>query len=281
MRRHFQRLVTAFGLALLTVAFNAQAQDCKPVANVTTVTPGSLTVTTGPLPPFDVVDAAGNFSGIDADVLQVIAAKLCLSLKPVVVDPAAMIQYVVSGRADMSALNWWRSAARSKVLNIAAPMFLERLALYSKDGYTSLAQLKGKRVGTIQGYLWVPDLKAALGESLVMYPNQVNLAQDLLAGRIDVGIDSYTKGIYAQRTAGAYPGLQIKVAEPDARVAATVEPAQTGFLVGKNNEALLKAVNDAVEELRRSGELERIVAKYGLDAASMTRVGPPRLVGSP
>jgi len=280
MRRFVNRLAGAVFLLSTLAVGQASAQACKPTHNFSTINPGVLTVTTGPLPPFDVIDGTGNYSGIDADVLRLFAAKQCLTLKPVVVDPSAMIQYVVSGRADMSALNWWRSAARAKVPNIGAPMFLERMAMYSKDGYSSLSQLKGKKVGTMQGYLWVQDLKAVLGDSLVLYPNQVNLAQDLQAGRIDVGIDSYTKGIYAQRTAGAYPGLQIKVTEPDPRVAATVEPAQTGFLVTKSNEALLKAVNDTVEELQRSGELERIVKKYGLDP-SMAQVGAPRLVGAP
>ena len=146
MPQIFKRLFAGLGIvAGLALAGNGWAQDCKPAARVTTVTPGVLTVTTGPLPPFDVIDGTGNYSGIDADILRIFAAKMCLTLKPVVVDPAAMIQYVVSGRADMSALNWWRSAARAKVLNIGSPMFLERMALYSS------------LVRRICGRAWAPE----------------------------------------------------------------------------------------------------------------------------
>ncbi len=268
--------LTAFALAMTGASALAQA-DCKPFGKLTTLTPGLLTVSTGTLPPFNSVDASGNYTGVEADVLKQFAVKYCLTIKPIIADPAGIIQYVVSGRSDLAAFGWYRTSARAKVVRIGDPLLLERMAIYSKDGSTKLSSLKGRKVGTMQGYLWVADLKALLGDSLVLYPNPVALAQDLASGRVDVGIDSYSKGVFAQKTAGGYPGLQIRVAEPEKEVKSSVEPAQTGFLVQLGNEALAEAIAKHIQELRGSGELGRILTKYGLDP-SAANVGEPRMI---
>ncbi|RRH87138.1 hypothetical protein EH240_36430 [Mesorhizobium tamadayense] len=51
------------------------------------------------------------------------------------------------------------------------------------------------------------------------------MAQDLAAGRIDVAFESYVVGLEAQKS-GAYPGMKVKIIEPDKRIAASVEPGQ-------------------------------------------------------
>jgi polar amino acid transport system substrate-binding protein len=270
-------LIAILLLASTVNAVNAAEASCTPAHKFDTISPGALTVATSTLPPFDSLDTSGKYSGIEADVLAKFAAKECINLKPVLVDPSGQIQYVVAGRSDLSAFGWYRSEARTKVLNLSTPLLLERLAIYSKDGTNSLDSLRGRRVGTVQGYLWVPDLQALLGDSLKLYPTPVALAQDLTAGRIDAGIDSFTKGAYAQQHSGGYPGLAIKPALPDAKVKASVLPAQTAFLISKDNGPLLNALNATVEEMRSSGELGKLLKKYGLDP-SAAQVGEPRLV---
>jgi polar amino acid transport system substrate-binding protein len=267
----------AIGTAIMVTATAAMAAACTPAHKFNTVSPGVLTIATSTLPPFDSLDVSGNFSGIEADLIKYIAARECLRVQPAMVDPTGQTQYVLAGRADLGAFGWYRSEARSRVLNLSAPLLVERLAIYSKDGSDSIDSLKGRRVGTVQGYLWVPDLRAVLGDSVKLYPTPVALAQDLAAGRIDAAIDSYTKGAYAQSHSNGYPNLTIRPAKPDNRVHASVLPAQTAFLMPKSNDALAKAVDDDIAEARASGEFSRILKQYGVEPSSAD-VGAPRFV---
>ncbi|MGF6299522.1 MULTISPECIES: substrate-binding periplasmic protein [Paraburkholderia] len=268
-----------YALVLLLGAstYPAIAQNCVPAHKFNTIVPGTLTIAMGELPPFDTLDKDGNYTGVEADLLKIIAKKECLKIAATQVDPAGQVQYVFSRKADIGAFGWYRSAARAKILNVSDPLLVERLAIYSKDGATSIDSLRGWTTGTIQGYLWVPDLKKILGDSLRLYPNPVALAQDLSAGRIDAAIDSYTKGIYAQKHSGGYSGWIIKVAQPNVEVKASVQPAQTTLLMSKDATDLASAINSDLRELRANGTIRGILKTYGLDP-SAAEVGEPRLL---
>ena len=100
--------------------------------------------------------AGGEIGGVDGEVAKGIAKMpSAWTLVPVVVDPAATIQYVLSGKADIAAGDWYRTAERAKVLGLSYPLYLDQMGLYSKDGVSTVAALMGKQVGTVSGFLWV------------------------------------------------------------------------------------------------------------------------------
>ena len=239
-------LLSGIAGALLSAQV-ASAQDCTPKHELTTIQPGALTVAVTTYAPYSYVDEAGVMKGIDGDIAAEIAKRECLQVKPVAVDPAAAIQYVLSGQADISTGDWYRTAERAKVMNLSAPLYTDQMGIYSKEGFEKVSDLEGKRVGTVQGYLWVADLKALLGSSLKLYPNSVNLQQDLSAGRLDVAIDGYSTGVVAKQK-GALKDIKVMIAAPDPRVKATKEAAQGGFpysLKGKELGAALDAEESA------------------------------------
>jgi polar amino acid transport system substrate-binding protein len=267
------------GLAVLAAAFAtsaAQAQACKPTHVFTTIAPGKLTVAIYEYPPFTTASPDGTIGGIDSDIVKRFAAANCLTVVPVVVDPAATVQYVVSGKADVATGDWFRTAERAKVMGLSYPTYLDQMGIYSKTGISKVESLVGKKVGTVSGFLWVADLQKLLGSNLTLYPNPVALAQDLAAGRIDAGVDGYGTGVYAQKK-GGYPGIEIKVAEPDQRVQASVEPGQANIIYSKSNNDFGKALDDMIEQLHSNGQLAEILKSYGLDPSSAD-VGAPRLV---
>jgi polar amino acid transport system substrate-binding protein len=134
----------------------------------------------------------------------------------------------------------------------------------------------GKRVGAVAGYLWTGDMQKVLGSNLTIYPNPVAMAQDLAAGRIDVGTDSYAVAVYDQKK-GGYKSMKIGVVKPDQRVPASIQPGQTAFPFTKSNQALGDALSADIEALHKSGDLSRILKEHGLDP-NATNVGAPRLV---
>jgi polar amino acid transport system substrate-binding protein len=267
----------ALSCILALSALSTAAQACTPAHTFKTVTPGKLTIAIYSYPPFSVTqDENGQIGGIDAEIAKKVAADNCLEAQPMIVDPAATVQAVVSGKADVAVGAWDRTAARSKVLGLSAPTYLDPMGIYSKDGIDSIAGLVGKNVGTVQGYVWVADLQKVLGDKLKLYPNPQTLSQDLEAGRIDVAVDGYTTGAYGQHT-GGFQDLKIVIAKPDDRVAASAKSAQSNILYTKGNEGLGEALDDVITTWHKDGTITKWVTDKGFQAG-LADVGEPRLV---
>jgi polar amino acid transport system substrate-binding protein len=266
-------------LAVMAALFGtptAWAQDCKPAHQFPTVATGKLTVAIYEYPPFTTIAPDGTIGGVDGEIAKKFAAENCLTIVPAVVDPAATVQYVLSGKADVATGDWYRTAERAKVMGLSYPTYLDQMGLYSKAGVSTVESLVGKKVGTVSGFLWVAELQKLLGSNLSLYPNPVALAQDLAAGRIDVGVDSYGTGVYAQKK-GGYPGIQIKVAQPDQRVQASIEAAQANIIYSKANADFGKALDATIEQMHKNGQLAEILKAQNLDPSGAD-VGEPRLV---
>jgi polar amino acid transport system substrate-binding protein len=261
-------------LASLMLTTSAQAQDCKAAHHFPTVKPGVLTVAVAVYAPFDRIDTSGEFSGVDADILQAFADKECLKIEATSVDPAAAIQYVTSGRADISSSAWYRTSERAKVVGISDPIYLDTVGIFSRQGYKNFNELQGKTVGTVQGYMWVSDLQSVFGSNLKLYPNPVALVQDLKAGRVDVGVNGYVQGSIAQKR-GELGDLKVVNAEPDKRIKSSMQPPQSGFLYTKDNVQLGNALNASIKEQQTKGDIAKILGKHGVDS-SIAQVGEPR-----
>jgi len=265
------------GAALLIgLSSAAFAEDCKPKHEFKTITPGTLTIAVTTYAPHSFIDESGTLRGLDGDIATEFAKRECLTVKPVAVDPAAAIQYVLSGQADITTGDWYRTAERAKVMNLSYPLYKDQMGLYSKDGAKTVEELVGKNVGTVQGYLWVADAKKLLGAKLRLYPNSVNMHQDLASGRIDIGIDGYSTGAYAAKN-GTLKDIKVEVAQPDPRIRATKEAAQASLPYAKSATEFGAALDANIEEMHKDGTIARILKSYGLDE-SAGETGAPRLI---
>ena len=103
------------------------------------------------------------------------------------------------------------------------------------------------------------------------------LAQDLAAGRVQVGVDSYGTGAYAQKEKGGYPGIVIKVAEPDERVRASIQSAQANLPYTKANASLAAAMDADIVAMHKDGRIAGFLKSFGLDPSGAD-TGEPRLV---
>jgi polar amino acid transport system substrate-binding protein len=265
-------LVTTFAFG---ASIGAHAQ-CTPSVKFETVKPGVLTVAVLAYPPFDVIDSNGGYSGTDADILKVVADRACLKVEGISVDAPAALQYILSGRADVSASAWYRTAERAKVVGVSDPVYNDTVGIFSREGYKSFSQLAGKTVGSVQGYMWTADLQSTFGNNLKLYPNAVALVQDLKANRIDAGINGYVQGAIAEKK-GELGNTKVFQADPDPRVKSSVHPAQCGFLYTKSNTALGNAINATIHDLQSNGKLTKILQDHGVDPV-VGKVGEPQYV---
>ncbi|QGA57844.1 transporter substrate-binding domain-containing protein [Brucella sp. 2280] len=266
-------LGAALIMGLSSAAF---AEDCKPKHEFKTITPGTLTIAVTTYVPYSFIDESGKLKGIDGDIATEFAKRECLTVKPIAVDPAAAIQYVLSGQADITTGDWYRTAERAKVMNLSYPLYKDQMGLYSKDGAKTVEELVGKNVGTVQGYLWVTDAKKLLGAKLRLYPNSVNMHQDLASGRIDIGIDGYSTGAYAAKN-GTLKDIKVEVAQPDPRIRATKEAAQASLPYAKSATDFGAALDANIEEMHKDGTIAKILKSYGLDE-SAGDTGAPKLI---
>jgi polar amino acid transport system substrate-binding protein len=263
-------------VALLFPAAAAYADECKPKHEFKTVTPGVLTVSAVTYMPFSAIDANGDLAGIDGAILKQIAKQECLTVRGIPVDAAAALSYVLSGRADTSSGGWNRTAEREKVLNLSNPYTIDQMGILSKEGIGTFAGLEGKKVGVEQGVVYAADLKKVFGENLKLYANTPQSVQDAEAGRIDAIITSYV-GIVDLQRAGRLQNWKNVVPAADERVRASVEIAQRGYPLSKQNPGLLAAFNEAIAAMKKDGTIETILVKFGLDA-SAANTGDPRLL---
>ena len=264
-------------ILLFLPAAAANAADCKPAHEFKTVDAGKLTANFYNYAPYAEADQNGKISGLEIEILKVIAQENCLELKASVVDPAATIQSVVTGKSDIAIGGWNRTEKRAEVVGISLPINLAPMGIWSKDGTNTVDALLNRKIGTVSGYLWVDEVRKLAGQNLNLYPNRMALHQDLQTGRVEIALDGYIAGVYAQLK-GGFPDLKIsQVAKPDDRIAASVYPPQTGILYTKTNKELGTAINAVVAKMKQDGKIRDLLVSYGFEA-SLAETGDPRLV---
>ncbi|WP_159014499.1 ABC transporter substrate-binding protein [Acidisoma sp. S159] len=268
------------GTALLVTSLcgltSAYAASCTPRHDFSVVEPGFITVAATTYAPFSYIGNSGQLGGIDGDILSKIADMECLKIKAVLADGGAGIQYVMAHKADTTTGDWYRTAARARVVHLSAPLYVDQMAVYSKTGLDTVDQLIGKTLGSTEGNLWNADLQRLMGDKFKLYPISVDMQQDLTAGRIEVGVDGDSIGVVAQAH-GALKGIIIKVIKPDPRVAASLEAGQATYPMTKDNVAMAKAFDDDIAVLHANGAIAGILVANGL-SASAAETGAPRLI---
>ncbi len=230
-------------------------------SGVTTISGGKLTIAAPDFAPFVSV-TNGTASGIDVDIAAAIAGMECLTPDYVQVEYSGAVPAVQSGRADIAVGDYYRTTSRAEIVGLSEPMYYDGMGIISKDGISDIPTIITRKVGTVDGYLWVADLKKVMGGSLKIYKSNVEMWADLNAGRIDVGIDSIPVG---ELHAKDNPGWQVVTAQADSRIGASVKPAESGLPYTKDNAALGKALNEDIATLRANGKLAEIFTKYNVD----------------
>lgn len=237
-----------------------------------TVTEGVLTVGVPTFPPFSSLED-GEIVGPDGEIVEKIAEHYGLDVVAEPYEFSALIPAIQQNRIDVAIGSIFRTTERDKVVDFTDPIYLEPGSFIAKGGVSGLDDLVGKRVGTIQGYNWVEDVDRELDGELKLYPSSIELKQDLEAGRLDVGIDSYGTALYL------YEGtdFEVKVLPPDERIAAATNPGQVGFVVGEGSTDLTQAFNDVIATLHEEDAIGPILEANGLDPAA-AEVGEPRFL---
>lgn len=217
---------------------------------------GTLTVCSdAPYQPFDVIEG-GKFTGFDGDLVTAIAGELELELKPIdsAFDPLQSGLALNSNQCDMAASAMTITPDREKNLTFSDGYYDSKQSLLvpADSPIKSIDDLSGKKVAVqnaTTGKAYAQE--NAKGAKVVSFPDDSAEFTALKGGTVDAILQDLPVNLEHTRD-----GKFVIVEQYD-----TGE--EYGFAFRKTgDEALVEAVNEALQALRDSGEYQKIYDKY-------------------
>ena len=225
-----------------------------------------IMATNASFPPYEMTDDNNNVIGIDADIAQAIADKLGLELQIDNIDFDAALLAVQEGRADVILAGLTYREDRDLVMDFTDSYATGYQAIIVKEGDTRIAggnddlmlvDADGNVVEDVQigvqrgttGELYCQDSYGV--DKVTSLDNGSVAVQALLNGQVDCVVIDIGP---AQEYVEANPGLEI------VEGAYTVEDYCAA--VDEGNDALLHAINTALNEMIADGTVQEIMNKY-------------------
>lgn len=251
----------AAGSSAASASAAGSSAAADPEDAFTTVESGKLHMATNAaFPPYEMTDDNGGFEGIDVEIATAIADKLGLELVVDDMDFSSVINAVQGGKADIAMAGLTVNEERKQNVDFTASYAtgVQVVIVPEDSDITTVDDLSNdKMIGTQEattGYIYCSDTpeNGGYGEDhVVAYTNGATAIQALLGGKVDaVVIDNEP----AKAFVAANPTLKILDTEY------VTEEYAIG--ISKENNALLDAVNGALEDLIADGTVQSIVDKY-------------------
>lgn len=230
-------------------------------------TDGKLTVAfTGDMPGSGWQD--GKLVGYDGEIMQKIADKLGLKIQPALMEWSGTIASVQASRVDvmLGTMGW--TEQRTRIMTLSEPIhyFRNGIMQSSKTDWDKLSDLENKKVGTITGFSFVPELKKIPGLQLALYDTSDAAVRDLIAGRIDAVIGDPPVVSYAikQNPSWNMHFLAFTDSNPDYPLLTGLGQVVYGF--NKKNDDLRQKVDAVIDDMWKTCEMKTIGERYGLSA---------------
>lgn len=163
-----------------------------------------------------------------------------------------------SGQVDMIAATFTITDQRKKSYNFSQPYFTDSVGLMVKknSGIKDLKGLNGKKIGVAQSATSKDAIqkeadKVGSKVTFLEFPGYPDLKSALDSGRIDCF--SVDRSILLGYLDNSTVILKEKFS-----------PQQYGIATKKGNDELAKTINDTISEMKKSGQLDKLIAKWGI-----------------
>jgi len=197
-----------------------------------------------------------KFMGFEYDILQKVAETLGRNLVVVQNEWDSLIPGLDRGDYDVAANGIEITPERSKEVLFSSPYYatFEQLVVGAQEEkIKSLADVSGRRIGTLKASLGHLILERETRAEVVFYEEESSGYHDVEIGRLDGFFIDYPIALYY-----ALHNQKLKsVGEPTGNM-------KYGIAVSKRNPELRDAINGALTQLQNSGELEKILSKWNL-----------------
>jgi polar amino acid transport system substrate-binding protein len=203
--------------------------------------------------PYAYEDASGKLVGFEVDIGDAIARRLGVRARFVQVAWASLVPALERGDYDIALNGLELTPERHERLLLSHPYYVYAETLAVRRGSPlRFLDLHGKRVGTLN-QTYASDLLRGLGIDPILYEGTQEPYQDLVAGRIDAVL---MDNIIADRY--GCPMAMVECIVGDGAIGA--------YVIGmrKGDSDLAAAVDAALADMQRTGELHAILDKYKL-----------------
>lgn len=244
-------LAMAAIMAMSMAACGAK-EEAKTETTESTTTETLVMATNAEFPPYEYWEGE-KVVGIDAEIAEAIAEELGMELKIEDMAFDSIITAVTSGKADIGAAGMTVTEDRLKNVNFSDTYATAtQVVIVTEDSdITSPDDLVGKKVGVqlgTTGDIYAEDIEDA---TIERYNKGFEAVQALMQNKIDaVIIDNQPAKVFVTENEG------LKILDE----AFTDE--EYAIAIAKDNTELLEKVNTALANLKESGKLDEIVAKY-------------------
>ena len=209
-------------------------------------------------PPFE-FEENGEYAGIDIELINAIAKNQGFKIEFNPMDFGGIIPALQANQLDIAIAGMSITDERKKVVDFSDPYFDAGLSLVvSKENtdITKLEDLEGKTVAVKSGTTGAEFARAnedKFGYEVAQFEDSPSMFQEVSNGNADVLLEDYPVIAYAI----AESGLDLKT------VGERLTGDQYGIAVLKGENAdVLEKINTGLQDLRDSGEYDKIINKY-------------------
>lgn len=213
--------------------------------------------TTADFAPFEFQDADGkDYQGFDMDLIRAIGKEMGYKVEIQNINFDGLIPAMESGNIDLIASGMTINDERKAKVLFSEPYYQSGLTIIVKKDNTSINTFKdltGKKVAVQIGTTSAKEVKTLGNVEVKEFNSSADTFMELKAGGVDAVVNDRPVNDY----------YILKSGEKDVRALDELLTSEDyGLAINKNNEDLQKKVNDALASLKKSGEYDKIFAKW-------------------
>ncbi len=252
------RQIRNLGLAALLVGTGTGMASAAGDNPYGLIDPATISVgTMGDAKPYAFVDANGQFSGFDIEFFLNVVSRMGFDKDHVTFtgqDFSALMPSVANGRFDVAVAAIGTTEARKKNVDFSDGYLAGYLTvLTSEEAIKTADDLKGKRLGVVQGTLQeIYAEKNFTGADIVKFPDNNSAVSGLNNGTVDAHFLDYEA---AKQYGETYPALKLAINIPSF-------DAPAGFVVRKGNDAFREALNTNLHAAMEDGTWRDLYQKW-------------------
>jgi cystine transport system substrate-binding protein len=248
--------IGALALALTACSGGSTSGSVEQGDDLGLVSGGTLTVATeGTYRPFSFHDESGTLTGYDVEIAQAVAEKLGLKVRFQETQWDAIFAGLEAGRFDVIGNQVSINPERQEKYLFSSPYTVSRGVVVTTDddsSISSFADLSGKTTAQSLTSNWY-ELATESGAQVEAVEGWAQAVALLQQGRVDATINDQLTYLDYEKT-NSPTGLKI--------AAETDDTSESAFATTKDKQALVDAIDGALEELRADGTLAEISQKY-------------------
>ncbi|WP_167577782.1 ABC transporter substrate-binding protein [Ammoniphilus sp. YIM 78166] len=211
--------------------------------------------------PFTFLDTkTSQIQGVMVDVAHKLSEHLGVKVEIQETKFSALVPSIESDKIDVISAGMLMTPERAEVIDFSNPVYRYGEGLVvamDNDSIKKFEDLKGKKVGAQEGTIFLKNLKEHTDISVQSYKAMSDMIVELKNGRIDAFLADYPVMVHM---INENKDLNVKLVKGYE----TQWAGDVGIGMSKGQADLQKAINDAIETMKKNGELDEILKKWGL-----------------